>query len=119
MSTESIAPLNQTMIRERVQKKAQVGADTVLRYRWMIFTRFVLAIFGGYYLAAIVAMCIATLFNSEPYQAYAVLSATMLAFVIHCAAFIWIFMVNSTLKAWLGIIIPSLIFTLAYWVLKG
>ncbi len=119
MSAESVTPLNQTTVRERVQKKAQVGTETVLRYRWMVFARFVLAILGGYYLSAIVAMCLAILFNSEPYQAYAVLSATMLAFVIHCAAFIWVFMVNSTLKAWLGIIIPSLIFTLTYWVLKG
>ncbi|ENW05023.1 hypothetical protein F934_01755 [Acinetobacter beijerinckii ANC 3835] len=85
----------------------------------MIFSRFVLAIFGGYYFAAIAAMLMGFLFSAEPSKANAVFGATMLAFVIHCTVFIWVFLVNSTVKVWLGIIVPSALMTLIYWFLKG
>ena len=42
----------------------------------------------------------------------------MLAFVIHCAVFIWVFMVQSTLKAWLGVVVPIVILSLVYWLLR-
>lgn len=85
----------------------------------MIFSRFVLAIFGGYYFAAIAAMLMGFLFSAEPSKANAVFGATMLAFVTHCAVFIWVFLVNSTVKVWLGVIVPSVLMTLIYWFLKG
>lgn len=85
-------------------KKAQVPLTA---YRVMIFYRFLLASVGGYLLAALSAILIAQFFADQPVNA--AMSATLLAFTIHCAAFIWVFMVNKTLKASLGIIIPSLI----------
>lgn len=115
MSIEASVPLVSST---RVVKK-KVAPSSLIRYRLMIFSRFVLAIFGGYYFAAIAAMLIGCLFSSEPSRANAVFSATMLAFVVHCILFIWIFMVNSTLKVWLGVIIPSLIMTVMYGLLKG
>ncbi|MGN5763187.1 iron transporter [Acinetobacter calcoaceticus] len=99
--------------------KKKVEQASMIKYRLMIFSRFILAIVGGYYFAAIAAMLIGFLFSSEPSRANAVFSATMLAFVVHCILFIWIFMVKSTLKVWLGVIIPSLIMTLMYGLLKG
>lgn len=115
MTIEASIPLVST---KRATKK-QVEQSSLIQYRLMIFSRFVLAIFGGYYFAAIATMLSGYLFSSEPLKASAVFSATMLAFVIHCAIFIWIFMVNSTLKVWLGVVIPSLAMTVLYWFLKG
>ena len=74
-------------------------------YRIMIAYRFLLAAVGGYVLASLSAIVIAQ---------YFAMAATLIAFSISCAAFIWVFMVNKTLKASLGIIIPSLILFVCY-----
>lgn len=37
------------------------------------------------------------------------MSATLVAFLLHTTAFIWVFMVNKTLKATLGIVVPCLV----------
>ncbi len=103
----------------KVSSKKKVENSSIVKYRLMIFSRVVLAILGGYYFSAISAMLIGSAFLSEPLKANAVLSGTMLAFVIHCAVFIWVFMVNSTIKAWLGVVVPSLFMTLIYWLIKG
>lgn len=73
----------------------------------MISYRFLLAIVGGYALASYSAMVIAKTFAEQ--RSDAVLSATLLAFCIYCAAFIWVFIVKKTLKASLGIVLPTLI----------
>ncbi|ENX34720.1 hypothetical protein F889_02009 [Acinetobacter colistiniresistens] len=115
MAIEASVPLVST---KRVVKK-QLEQSSLVKYRLMIFSRFVLAIFGGYYFAAITAMLLGVLFSTEPSKANAVFAATMVAFLVHCAVFIWVFMVSSTLKVWMGVIIPSLVMTLVYWFLKG
>ena len=79
----------------------------LLTYRLMIIYRFLLAIVGGYALASYSAMVIAKTFAEQ--RSDAVLSATLLAFCIYCAAFIWVFIVKKTLKASLGIVLPTLI----------
>ncbi len=81
-------------------------------YRFMIFYRFMLAAFGGYALASYAAMLIAHYFSES--QSSAAMSATMIGFLLQTAAFIWVFMVNKTLKATLGILIPAVLFYLAY-----
>lgn len=88
-----------------------------LRYRLHVFYRFILAIFGGYALAILISVVVSLAFPTV--QASAVMSATMLAFIAHCAVFIWTFMVNSVLKASLGVFISVAIFALIYIFLKG
>lgn len=87
------------------------------RYRVMITYRVLLAIVGGYALSALIAAVMALGFPAS-YQASATLTGTMLAFVIHTGVFIWVFMVHSTRKASLGIVIPLAVFACAYWFLK-
>lgn len=84
-------------------------------YRCMVLYRFILAIFGGYVLATLTAIVTAKFF--EDYRISAVMSATLLAFCTYCGAFIWVFMVNKTLKASLGIIIPSIVLFIIYQIL--
>jgi len=81
-------------------------------YHFMIFYRFILAALGGYALATFAAMVIAQYFSD--YQSSAAISATMIAFLLQTGAFIWVFMVNKTLKATLGILVPAGLFYIAY-----
>lgn len=119
MTTDLITPVEQPVPTKVSSKKVKTQKKSMIRYRVMIFFRFVLAIFGGYYFAAITAMLIGVFFHTEPLKANAVMSATMLAFILHCGVFIWVFMVNSTLKVWLGVILPSVLMTAVYWLIKG
>lgn len=78
----------------------------LLAYRCMIAYRFILACFGGYLLASLTAVAIADLFIEH--GSSAAVAATLIGLCLHVGAFIWVFMVNQTLKATLGIFIPSL-----------
>ena len=114
------AELTRASVKDKISKKTnkvKPKPQGLLKYRWMIFGRFVLAIFGGYAFSALSAMCIANAFPEM--RTSAVLSATMLSFVVHCAVFIWVFLVNSTIKAWLGVLIPCVVFFLLNLWLKG
>lgn len=88
-------------------KKSSVPSQHLLQYRLMIIWRFALAMFGGYAIAMYSAILIAQIFSD--YRASAAMSATLIAFTLQAAAFIWVFMVNKTLKASLGIIVPVVI----------
>lgn len=88
-------------------KKSLKAKPHLTTYRVMIAYRFALAAFGGYALAALSAMVIAQYFSD--YRGSAAMSATLIAFILQAGAFIWVFMVNKTLKATLGIVIPTLI----------
>ncbi|MGK9155852.1 hypothetical protein [Acinetobacter radioresistens] len=93
----------------RFKKKVQ---PKIVAYRLMIFYRFMLAAVGGYALASFAAMLIAQYFSD--YQSNAAISATMIGFLLQTAAFIWVFIVNKTLKATLGILVPAMLFYIAY-----
>jgi hypothetical protein len=83
-----------------------------LSYRLMITYRFALALIGGYILAALSAMVIAQYFSDH--RGSAAMSATLIAFTIWSGVFIWVFMVNKTLKASLGVILPIVVFYILY-----
>lgn len=95
-----------------VSKAKNKVQPQLMAYRFMIFYRFLLALIGGYVLAALSAILIAKGFNE--YRSSAAMTATMLGFCIHTAAFIWVFMVNKTLKASLGIVVPILLLYIIY-----
>ena len=90
----------------RPVKKSKAQPNIVL-YRFMILYRFILAGLGGYILAALGAMFVAQFFSDA--RSSAAMSATMIGFLLQTCAFIWVFMVNKTLKATLGIVIPSIL----------
>ena len=78
----------------------------------MIAYRFALALIGGYILSALSAMVIAQHFSDH--RGSAAMSATLIAFAIWTGVFIWVFMVNKTLKASLGVILPIAVFYILY-----
>lgn len=95
-----------------IHSQPKKTVTTLNQYRIMIFYRFVLAFAGGYALSALSAIVIAQYFAE--YRASAVMSATLIAFCVYCATFIWIFMVKKTVKATLGIVLPCLILFALY-----
>ena len=100
-------PSADVAIATSIKSPTHKAKASVTAYRVMIFYRFLLASIGGYILAALSAILIAHFFAEQ--RASAAMAATLIAFTVQCAAFIWVFMVNKTLKASLGLIIPSLI----------
>lgn len=99
-------------ITTKTQKTKTKTKPELTPYRIMIAYRFLLASVGGYVLASLSAVVIAQYFAA--YQSSAAMAATLIAFSLSCATFIWVFMVNKTLKATLGIMIPSLILFICY-----
>ena len=95
-TTQIDALVHSEKVHPKPAKKKKV--DTPLSYRLMVLYRFALALLGGYLLAKV--------FIANPVNA--AMSATLIAFCLNCAAFIWVFMVQKTLKATLGIAVPCI-----------
>lgn len=64
-----------------------------------VTVRCLLAVLGGYLLAALYTASLARLLPVEAAQA--VLAATQLSFLIYCVLVIWAFCASSALRAWL------------------
>lgn len=100
--------------------KAGTAPPSLSRYRWTIASRSVAAIFGGYGLAAAFSACMSLVLPlagmSRP---DAVLSATMLAFVLHAIAALWAFSCASAWRTWVGILIPAVLLALLTWAFGG
>lgn len=90
------------------------------RYRWAIALRSLAAIGGGYVLAAASAAWLGRLlplFGMSRLEAVA--TATMLAFIVHACAAIWVFAVANTRRAVVGIVAPAAVLALGAWASGG
>ncbi|WP_194789146.1 DUF3649 domain-containing protein [Pseudomonas sp. UFMG81] len=91
------------------------------RYRLAVASRSLAALLGGYLLASLAGVCITLL--TPMAQVDAVLTGTMLSFVVYLLAFIWCFACRSAWRAWLGVLLPALVLGvidgLAYWMKNG
>lgn len=83
------------------------------RYRAMVASRSLAAIFGGYALAVALAICLARLLPLD--KSEAVLAGSMASFLVYCAAAIWAFAAASAWRAWLGLLLPSLVLAALAW----
>lgn len=97
-------------------KQAMQSGPTVM-YRLAVFSRVLAAIVGGYVLAALCTAVIAQVLPMA--KADAVMTATMLAFIIYACAVIWVFAARDALRAWIGIALPSLVVGAAYWLTRS
>ena len=67
-------------------------------HRWNVASRTLLAIAGGY---AMAALATASLSLALPLpRAQAVMAATLLSFVLYCALVIWAYSANTARRAW-------------------
>lgn len=89
-------------------------------YRWLVASRSVAAIFGGYALAAAWAACMSLwLQQTGMARVDAVTTATMSSFLVHPCAAIWVFAVAGTRRAWIGIVLPAALLAAGTWLAKG
>lgn len=88
------------------------------RYRWEVASRVVAAAIGGYALASALTVLLALIWPLP--QAQAVLASTMLGFVWYTVAVIWVFTTRSHVRAWVGMVLPTvLIAMLCWWLLPA
>ncbi|MFJ4395687.1 DUF3649 domain-containing protein [Pseudomonas sp. NPDC089396] len=93
------------------------AAGLPLSYRLAVTSRSLAALLGGYLLASMASVCISLLLPLP--QVDAALTGMMLSFVFYLLAFIWCFACRSAWRAWLGMLVPSLLLGLlngfVYW----
>lgn len=89
-------------------------------YRWLVASRSLAAIFGGYVLAAAWAACMSLwLQKTGMARVDAVSTATMSSFVVHLCAAIWVFAVANTRRAWIGIVLPAALLAALAWLARA
>ena len=95
----------------------RTAAGLPVSYRLGVASRCLAALLGGYLLASMVSVCVALLAPMP--QVDATLTGLLLSFVLYLLAFIWCFACRSAWRAWLGVLLPSLVLAmvngLAYW----
>jgi hypothetical protein len=72
-----------------------------------VVARVVAAALGGYVLTYAATACLALLLPLPKTEA--VLTATMLSFIIYTSAILWAFAASTPIKAWLGLVVPAII----------
>lgn len=80
--------------------------NAALMYRLGVASRTLAAIVGGYALSALVATVSAIYFPGT--RAEAAIFGMLASFVIYTLAVMWVFAVRTALRAWLGLLLPSL-----------
>ncbi|MCU4412874.1 iron transporter [Acinetobacter sp. WU_MDCI_Axc73] len=115
MSSSELTQQSPVQVQQVPRKRA--SKTTPISYRIQILIRFVVALFGGYALSALLAVVISLAFKNTPTSA--VMTATMLAFICHVCVFIWVFLQHSLIKSMMGVMIPLLILTVIYLGLGG
>ncbi|MBI6942347.1 DUF3649 domain-containing protein [Pseudomonas putida] len=95
----------------------RTAAGIPVSYRLAVASRCLAALLGGYLLASMASICIALLVPLS--QVDATLTGLLSSFIFYLLAFIWCFACRSAWRAWLGVILPSLLLGmvngLAYW----
>jgi hypothetical protein len=86
-------------------------------YRWMVLSRCLAAIFGGYALAA--ASCVFLALCLPMARAEAVYLASLLSYLVFVVAVLWVFAARSAWGAWLGVIVPTAVLVAGCYGLKA
>jgi len=77
------------------------------RYRIEVVLRVVFAVVGGYVFTTLSAIFLS--YSLPLSKSDAVITASVLSFALFTCAIIWVFAVKSLLRAWLGLVVPSLV----------
>ena len=91
-------------------------SSTNLHPGFLVLSRLVAAVFGGYALAAAVAVFIAAVLPAA--RADAVLAGMQLSFIVHTLAVIWAFSPVSPARVWVGLLVPAATFSACGWLLS-
>lgn len=83
----------------------------------LLLSRVAAAVFGGYALAAAVAIFLAAVLPAS--RAEGVIAGMQLSFVAYTAAVIWAFSPISLVRAWVGLLLPAAVLAGSGWGLRG
>lgn len=85
--------------------------------RWVVFSRVLAAILGGYALATSSALFIGQLLLSSAGKYQAIHIGLLLSFLVYACATMWVFSVSNATKAWIDLIKWNLVFLFSTWLL--
>ena len=80
------------------------------RYRLAVTSRVLAAVFGGYLMASLAAICLALWIPTS--RADAVITGMMSSFVFYLLAVLWCFACRTAWRAWFGVMLPSAAFAI-------
>jgi hypothetical protein len=83
------------------------GSQYGWRYRASVLSRLCAAVFGGYALAAVFTVVLSTYLPQDEQEA--VLTGTMLSFLVYALAVMWVFAARDTWRAWAGVMVPTVL----------
>lgn len=83
--------------------------------RFWVFSRIVVAMFGGYALATSSSLLLGQLLGELVGKYQAIHISLMLSFLIYACVVMWVFSVNSAKKAWLGLIAANVLCLALTW----
>lgn len=81
----------------------------------LVLSRLAAAVFGGYALAAAVAVFLGVVLPSA--RVDAVLAGMQSSFVVHTLAVIWAFSPVSPVRVWAGLLVPATVLAVLGWLL--
>ena len=82
-----------------------------------MLSRVVAAVFGGYALATMLPILLSRLMPMP--KAEAVITAMLLSFAIYACAVLWVFAARTASKAWRGLLIPTAVCAVWWWMLAS
>ena len=85
------------------------------QYRWLVASRVLAAVLGGYALTSAASTLLALLWPLP--QAEAVAASAMLSFALYTLIIIWIFASQRLRTVWLGLLSATALCTLLSWAL--
>ncbi|MDQ0122396.1 small-conductance mechanosensitive channel [Pseudomonas lini] len=93
------------------------GKSLPVSYRMAVTSRVLAAVLGGYLVAALASVSLSLWLPMA--RAEAVVIGMLTSFLAYLVAVLWCFACRSAWRAWLGLIVPSLVLAalsgLAYW----
>lgn len=89
------------------------ASSPALHYRLAVASRALAAILGGYALSAVATALLSVLLPLP--RAEAVITATLLSFVVFCCAVLWVFAARNAWRAWAGLAVPGVLLALGLW----
>jgi hypothetical protein len=87
----------------------------VARYRWMVTSRVLAAVVGGYALTSAATVLFALIWPLP--RAEAVAASTLLSFALYASVIVWIFAVRRLRTVWLGLICATAVCLTLCWLL--
>lgn len=91
--------------------------NQTLNYRLAIVSRTTAAIIGGYGVAASATAFLSVLLPWA--RADAVITATLLSFIVYTCAVLWVFAARNAWQAWIGIVVPCVVMLLGVLLWRG